>query len=526
MAMSQLFINFKSKSADEALQSNPKKMYLGYPIAIVPIKHWAIEKTDINVVTRKIIELVKLGIQSPKEISALLGVPENLQKVIQYEWIELEQKGILFVEDGRFRVKNIEDAVISEEYKDGYLIYDKIRGVFFPYIHKGDYYLTSEKRMKTSVVSLHSNVNVHKNLYKSEKFLASARNSVRIYGQSKKQEIITGEVNFDLPKEQEESTMEEDQQSYRIELKPYDFVQQGYMVVTFEGDVHYNDSGAEWAYVRAISPFSGQESKMFYSIISAQEEGYIEVELFHDVLMEEDYRSLEREFLMDEGIDVDIYDRLYESIAEELGEIKISQAVMELLEAVEKEYIKLTLGMEEFVGNRPSQLNNWNLVLEALLDEFMEKQQYERFHALPKWDTLKSEYDCKIHLKNRLIDVWDFIPYKIKNNMVNKLKFVRRNKRITDSRMNGCRDRIASILLCELVAKEQRKEPTRFLDKITQDPSILASIDAVSEARNSAGGHYDSELVLQPKKDFIKQLGELRKNVYQFIRNILGEELA
>ncbi|MGF9800918.1 hypothetical protein [Brevibacillus agri] len=505
-----LYINFHGKWVDEHRVERKLEWLLGYPIAVVPVKYWTVREHELHIVGKKILELVREGANKPEVVSSLLGLTGKLEKIVFDEWDHLQALGLLEQKQGGTWITSYEgNAAYSEVLEDGYLIYDLLRGTFFPYIHQGDVFLTSDKKMKTVINSLQPNIELTKKLFEAESFRAKARQAARTFSHMTKEWLLSGEQTDELLViDQPEAPVET---QYRIELKPFSFVQKGFMVVRLKGDV-VNRGGN--VHIHAISPFTNRRSHSLYAIIEAQEEGKRELEIFREYILEEEYRELETMFAMDPR---DLFDRVYAEIANHLEGSKVTNAVLEYLEVAEKDYQKMISQNDIMIGERASQINNWNLAMEAYFSKWMEK--YEDLRALPEWGKFANQQQAASYLQTRLYDIWQDLPIAIQHNTKQILVKLRPNQPISSVRPFGNRDRVGLILLSELTMREQQAaDQPIFISMIRKHPSLLHKLDRIISLRNQSGGHYNANIAQLSHAEFLEFVQETRQNVYEIIR--------
>lgn len=168
----------------------------------------------------------------------------------------------------------------------------------------------------------------------------------------------------------------------RVEKKSFAFAKRAYLPICLKVEQLYYSEQGTYTPVIAKSPFTNEKSSLLYSIIENQDQGKLAIEW----LLETSKASLEQEMMMSMG-QVSVLDRVEAG----LQGTSVSQAVLEYLQLGEKVLIEFERGERHNPALRAAYINNYNLAIEAVMQELIQpkrtlqaplqwKQAYEKKH--------------------------------------------------------------------------------------------------------------------------------------------------
>ena len=186
-------IEFNYSNKQKRLAKQDGQLYVYYPVAIVPVKYWSVEEVDMSIITQTILELGRIRPFRLTELFEKMHIPEVWKDVIQFE-IESLVMGKLLNEnsDGTYETLKEKTEPIKYDYKEGYMIFDEVRGQFFEYVHEKDLFTSFEQQVD---FELQTNSNFTHEYYEGPKCEEQMKAAVIKFNKTKKKFYSDGDPN-------------------------------------------------------------------------------------------------------------------------------------------------------------------------------------------------------------------------------------------------------------------------------------------------------------------------------------------
>lgn len=492
-------IEFNYSNKQKRLAKQDGQLYVYYPVAIVPVKYWSVEEVDMSIITQTILELGRIRPFRLTELFEKMHIPEVWKDVIQFE-IESLVMGKLLNEnsDGTYETLKEKTEPIKYDYKEGYMIFDEVRGQFFEYVHEKDLFTSFEQQVD---FELQTNSNFTHEYYEGPKCEEQMKAAVIKFNKTKKKFYSDGDQIDEI------GILDVSSEEVRVEKKQFVFTKRGLMPIQLScNDFPNFKEGVPYFKVNAISPFTKNPSVSMLTVIEGQTIGKEAIEWFKELSKEH----------MNEGLFnpteiVDLFDR----IEEKLAGTKISQTVFEYLQIIEQIFMEFERGEKGNVGNRPSNISTFNLAIEALMQEKIVNNR--TIEPPTQWVKEYKDNTLDKLIKSKFREIADLIPVAIMSNLQNIAKKMVQYNGLEKVRIFGNRDYFATLLIVDILSDKY------WINKIKQYRTILFDFEKLVSVRNKKGGHHNDELFKMPHEDYVNLIRESRERMYTLIHFLEGK---
>lgn len=482
-------------------QDQPNSLFVYYPVAVVPVEYWSVQKIDHSIIAQTLLKLGDIAPFRLDEVCEKLGFPVEFHFIVDQEIQQLlKEQQLQEVMTGKYKTVKKQVAV-SYEYKKGYMMYDEIRGQFFTYIHEKELLMSHDTY---NMEMLTSNIPLTLELYQQTSFetlLKLAVNQFNLYQEKRFTEGVA-DTDIVLSSHLEDEANEEINTMIRVEKQPYPFVKRGYIAVQLTGMIMQSQSGELYTKVSAISPFTDDHSVQLYELIKGQDVGEEAIRLVELMAKEAELQSF--------GSSPNEQQDTLANIETMLQGAQVSDALYEYLQTCERDYLRYKNGNGE-KGDRASSLNTFGLMAEALLQEHLEPYiQIEPILVKKSW--LLNGHVNRKALKADFYTISDHIPQAIWCNLEKLAEKMNRYGSIQNVHYYGSRDYVATLLISDYLGEKS------FYEKVLQHPQGLTYVEDIVAIRNKLAGHHSGWLMEMQNKKFIELFTELRESMYAFIR--------
>lgn len=484
-------LNYSSKK--NRLVETSDSLYVYYPVKVIPVKYWSVEKNEISIISQTILQLGKIKGFSLIEIMEKMKIPKEWSGIIEYEVNDLISKGLLAKESELIYKTVAEGEPTKSTYKEGYMFFDEVRGQFFEYVHEQDLLFSFEEKVD---FVLEGNTKCTKNYFDSAKCDEQMKLAVFNFNEMKVKYFNEGELS-------EESVVETAvTDEIRVEKKPFAFAKEAYLPIKLTtSQIFYRQDGESYTNIVVTSPFTREPSVLLQSIIENQAMGKMAVEWLNDSLNDE----LEQQMLGRQTVT-----SLLECIENGLKGTRVSESVFEYLQVGEKVLMEYEEGVIHPLASRSMYINNYNLALEAVMQELIADKL--NLEVPEQW---RKEYKAKTLdrlIETSFYDMQRYISKGIMNNMKKLASKIVKYNGLRNVNIYGNRDFMAVLLLHDLL------DDQRWRRKIMAKPTILADYETFVSERNEKGGHHNEKMFQMKTKDYYEQLMEYREKAYILIQ--------
>ncbi|HEO8419802.1 TPA: hypothetical protein VBX77_001775 [Yersinia enterocolitica] len=485
-------IDFDYTQRDQRQLEKHSYQYIYYPIAAVPVKFWAVENIELSIIAHTLIAFGRLKPFYFEDILVKMNIPKEWEEMVQYEIDHLLMKNLLKELPDKAYEAVQQEEIVSYEYKEGYMIFDEIRGEFFNYIHESDLLFQHQDLMSEHLTT---NVELNRAFYEETKFDELMKTAINHYNESKKKLFKDGEYP------EESDFAKEMDTSIRVEKKTFVFVKRGLMAVPLKGEVLFEtDTKEQYVKIQALSPFTQQPSVQLLSLIEGQFKGKEIMDWLETVMLDDLYNF---EFAKEDQ------EALFENIEKMLNGVQISQAAFEYLQTGEMKYIEYEKGEEAFIGERPNNLSTFNLAVEAILK--VKLAQYDDIEVPKEWVSERRQGTLSKYLQAKFYAIYEYVPKAIWNNLLTIAEKMVQYRTLQSVYIYGNRDYIAALIIVDYLTNQQ------WMKKIAQHPESLEHAENVVSIRNKSGGHHDAELLKLSLQQYMQLFKKSRENAYKLI---------
>lgn len=486
-----------SISAKKNRQAATDTQYVYYPVSVVPVKYWAVEKEELSIVAKTIVQLCQLKPLSRAQLMEKLNIPPQWSYVIEQELNNLLMKGIVHERHGMMYETVDEPEPVQHVYKSGYMFFDEVRRKFFEYVHEGE--LMTSYDIEPPFM-LERNTMFSKEFYDSSTCDEQMKLAVANYNERKTKYFEEGVTV------EEAAIKTADVTHISIEKRSFTFVKTSfYMPIQLQvGDVFYSVEGIPYQKPEVISPFIKQPSVVLQTVIEAQPKGKEAIEW----LIAESESAFSQQF--------EEAETLLERIEERLQGVKICDAVFEYLQLSEQAVMNAEAGERSLVASRPAIINNFNLTIEATMKPLVASIQ--PFDVPEQWKKEHKKRQLPNYIEKLFYELRTDLPSSLKSNMktiANKMVEYGALERV---HIYGNRDYMAVLLLHDRVHRKY------WFNELKEAPHYLQKLERIVSLRNDNGGHHNDYLLQLSDEAFYKLLYELHDDVYAIIRFLEGNK--
>jgi hypothetical protein len=122
-----------------------------WPIKAVPVHYWASVPSPLDLLQKAVLGLVQAGVHQPHVVKELLGIPDRMDAMVQRTFNDLQARSYISPEnrllpDGQQALHDEEARTLR--YREGWVLYDQVRGGAFPFVHQGRLPLFQEVQLR------------------------------------------------------------------------------------------------------------------------------------------------------------------------------------------------------------------------------------------------------------------------------------------------------------------------------------------------------------------------------------------
>ena len=143
-------LNFSSKKNRMAKTDS---LYVYYPVTVVPVKYWSVEKQQLSIISETILKLCKMKQYRIDELMNKMQLPPAWKSILAAEMDDLLLKNLIVKHQDYFEAKNKDIDSTSYEYKEGVMVFDEVRGQFFEYVHENELLFSYEQTLDLCIDS-------------------------------------------------------------------------------------------------------------------------------------------------------------------------------------------------------------------------------------------------------------------------------------------------------------------------------------------------------------------------------------
>lgn len=472
-------------------------LYVYYPVTVVPVKYWSVEKQQLSIISETILKLCKMKQYRIDELMNKMQLPPAWKSILAAEMDDLLLKNLIVKHQDYFEAKNKDIDSTSYEYKEGVMFFDEVRGQFFEYVHENELLFSYEQTLD---LCIDSNTECTKAYYEDVKCDEQMKRAVYNYNENKKKFFEDGVVIEEVPIENAIT------KEIRVEKKSFAFAKRAYLPICLKVEQLYYSEQGTYTPVIAKSPFTNEKSSLLYSIIENQDQGKLAIEW----LLETSKASLEQEMMMSMG-QVSVLDRVEAG----LQGTSVSQAVLEYLQLGEKVLIEFERGERHNPALRAAYINNYNLAIEAVMQELIQPKR--TLQAPLQWKQAYEKKTLDRVIETIVYSMSHILPAAILRNMKKIAQQMVKLEQGQSLHVYGNRDFMALLLLADEL--EQRQWQKRLIEQA----HVLPMYEELVELRNKTGSHHDETLFQMSHSAYYELLQKIKQQAYEIIQFLEGK---
>ncbi|MER2126540.1 MAG: hypothetical protein ABS941_05445 [Solibacillus sp.] len=488
-------LSFSSKKNRQAKTTD--SLYVYYPVTVVPVKYWSVEQQQLSIISETILKLCKIKQYRIDELMTKLQLPPAWKSILAAEMDDLLLKNLIVKQHDYFEAKDKEVDSTSYEYKEGVMFFDEVRGQFFEYVHEDELLFSYEQTLD---LQIDGNTECTKAYYEDVKCDEQMKRAVYNYNEIKKKFFEDGAVIEEVPVENAIT------KEIRAEKKSFAFTKRAYLPIRLKLEQLFYDEQGTYTPAIAISPFTNEKSALLYSIIENQDQGKLAIEW----LIETNQASLEQEMMVSIG-QVSILDRVEAG----LQGTTVSQAVLEYLQLGEKVLIEAEQGERHNPALRAAYINNYNLAIEAVMQELIETKR--TLQAPRHWKQAYEQKTLDKVIETIVYSMGHTLPAAILRNMKKIAQQMIKLEQGQSLHVYGNRDFMALLLLADEL--EQRQWQKRLIEQA----HVLPMYEQLVELRNKTGSHHDETLFQMSPSAYYELLQKTKQQAYAIIQFLEGK---
>lgn len=469
--------------------------YIYYPVSIVPVKYWAVEKQSLSVVAQTISQLCRLQPMSHAQLMKKLNMPAQWGHILEHELNVLLNGSMLRKTNDVMYETFSEDVQLQHVYKQGYMFFDEVRLTFFDYVHSEEIHFAYEQ---DAMFSLQPHTAFSEAYYEGATCEEQMKRAVKNYNELQSTYFIDG------VRAEEVAIQNAVDEEIRIEKRPYSFVKTNhYLPLRLQlAPFTYTQDGELKQNVDVISPFTKQPSVLLKTIVTSQPEGEEALQWQIDIE--------EASFIPPQP-----FEELLSRIEGRLNGVRVSEAVFEYLQLAEQTLWQYEQGEPSFSAARAAAINSYNLALEATLQSIV--MQIGSFEAPSQWKTAYKRKQLHRYIDEQFFDMQNILPQSITGKMKRIATSIVERGASSAVNIYGNRDYFALLLLYD------RLHERRWLTKLQVAPHYIQKFEHVVSWRNDTGGHHSDVLLHMSNAQFSELLSKINDDVYAFIQFLEGK---
>lgn len=512
-----------------------------WPVVAIPIRYWAVLPTTLDLLERSVLALIQAGIRNGNEIRNLLGISEAMAQMVDRTLNGLEARNFI---SARFQVTPHgqqalrDEELYYREFRQGYLFFDQVRGMAFPFVNGGRLSFHSSNFLERFPL-----IKVPAQITDPEESQLRRAASLAVAAFNRQLPLLAAldeddwqMTDLDRIFDLEISDVELTGPTTRIE--DIEFLadiselleEEHYLLIEVVGGLLPGRNKVE---LRSYSPFSQWEQNRYVEILRQLDEQIIKTNL---VELEERVRQLTETGIWSdlELEQADIFTFLQNEIEAELGnQVKLPNHVIDNLLACEYLHkIARQGGRSGSIFRRDTAISEWATMLESTLE--LISTEINSFQVPASWPSksFSSEAQAWTWYEQTVIGMgrsqhWLKLPQILKGNLETMLR--RRNFRNKSGEMirfgeiytSSSRDKLIKILLASLTTSLENLPPqvNKLALSVECEQLPLQAIDDLVGWRNLAA-HGSREINQWSDQEYAERLEQARTTIYTLLRQV------
>lgn len=507
-----------------------------WPVLAIPTRYWATVPLALDILEQAILALLKTGVRQPAELQRLLGIPTSMDNMIERALLQLQAQN--YINDRLYLTQqgtqaSVEDQAVKREFREGWLLFDQVRGGVFPYIHSGHLpFFKADKMDNFPIVTVPPQVLLPQEQELQQMgaaALAAYNYSVFLLAAMEEEadDYNTSDLNreFDQTVELPGSTFLEQEQIEDIELLPKALYEGHHLLVEVVGELL---PGSTKVRLQAYSPFSTWEQARYLDTLCQLDIAQVKNGLA-DLNKRVRQAADEGMWSRVNGITGNVRAVLIKKIKDELGS-KVALPELLIEELVSCEYLDYVVRRQDLAEQPLGQstpLNRWGVLLETILTQVaIEVREFVVpvvWHKDFKNDKKAGRWYEDVVYRRGLSQYWLNLPNHFLSRVFRNAKA---SPTFGDIKTSSSSDILTKIILAGLSTKITEATPRTYklLKMIEQEEFPFKDFAETAEWRNKASHTYGIQAINQLSDEkYLDRLSIMRTTNYSILKQIFAQ---